>query len=1017
MFSQIIRLRIDAVKSYAIEGIATEFKLAEMMLDSLLPIIIDYEREGNTEDQVVFAWSGPSGLVSDIYYSGSPCQVSLSFIDRLQKARNELWKGLRARDNPEVLSLRPCWSRGLPIQSLATKSWLYHALQRPEEAPFLSSRAHELLFSPGHIILASVPREVETVGKFADNLAFIIHAIIENGEQAHKVKWVTRIWEHYSSILEANTLQLEIFQDWLVGLLRKIHYNREVDLHEIINLVHPSVLQPPILLISKVPTGPEVTEWDPEEPLQDKLVAYTPDIDKERLKEIPCIFLNYRMQCSNKFADGVIRTREIKPKQMSNPVAIWLKNASLFVTKDNNYSDSHQEAAILSALLFLDTLTPQSRLLQKSFPGSDYPRYGSTYLADEFITRVTRAADQSPINKAIEVLKWNTQNVSAELLRDLICSFLDTLKALPSASNYPTILNGTLQLTEILLNSSQPQLVVGVAVRIWKELVRDSSSHRKVSLVKIGRSLTPEQARHLMQSLVTYACETLQSQQTPSDSPEKPFIKVTTVKMLVQSLAEADFLAPFTRVQLLGSMCDATNHIDIRVEIIKSLFTLISQNKAAGLFNVLAKISSSAAGPSERKATTDNDWRIAEAGGSLPSILGSQRPILDLLVSNAAREIPKELHSNYVQKIVLPLVMESIRQHARWMTLLLARLGLSLSDLALTDGDIGPFSFDLVDQVLRNWARYLPSTYLQYHRNWGLAYLHRDSFNRITKALAACTDPTTNVANVQDHWQEFLNSQNSRLSFNYAYQFPSLLGGKEPNAITDEIFLEDFASRIEVFSRSPVEYNSTLRMFTVHPGSTLKILRGVRKARDELNNDLRSLYAFATNLMSSIFDTTENVRKEGWSPKLTTHPMTLPSKFEYEVEMLPSPSWKPESSRPALDEFVSCIIGLISKYAADPVLLMQIDVLTPILLEVRQEDRVACALLLGENLKDENNPHEIVAEWVRVKLAVNLLQAVNKWNEPLEESALNMIEEWKGSNVAMVRQIAWEWDWKWEWSA
>ncbi|KAJ5190509.1 uncharacterized protein N7498_009494 [Penicillium cinerascens] len=708
-----------------------------------------------------------------------------------------------------------------------------------------------------------------------------------------------------------------------------------------------------------------------------------------------------------------VRTREIKPQPKLGPIGFWLDGSSS-VAGSKDICVNRREAVILSALLILDHFTSQPRLLGTSFPETEGPRYGPTRLSDEFVTRVIESEVNEPMTKALVALEGAVQHVPAQILRDLIYSFLDTLKASPNASNYPKLLHCTFELIKLLLHSSQPQLVTGVALRVWKEFPHDSSSHRKVSLVKIGRILTPSQAGDLMQTFVADVCDTLQKQRAPgdTDSPEMPFIKITTVKMLVQALAEADFLAPSTQLHFLESMCGASSHIDVRVEIVKSVFQLIRPNQHADVFRALSTIAlSSAAGPSERDIVTEDGWRAAEAGGSLPLVLNA-RPILDLIVSDAAMKIPDELHSDYVQKVVLPLVTESIRQHTRWMTVLLARLGLSLSNLGLTAADIGPFPSDLVNKVLRKWARYLPATYLQYHRSWGLVYLHRDSFNRISEALASSTDPIKEDSNVRDHLQALLKSQRDRCPLSYTYRFCSLIDSKVPNGINDELLLDDFRSRVEVFSKSPVAYNHSLRRYSVHPSYTLCVLQGLRKAREDLGRPFPSRYIHATKLMMIIVDAAELVRKEGWSPELSTHPVTVPATFEYEVEMLPSPSWSPLPSNSALDNFVSGITGLISKYAADPVLLIKVGSFAPILREVRQDQREACALLLGEDSDDGNDRDRLVKACVRVKLAVLLLEDAHKAEVPLNERTLSMIEKWKGSDIDMVRQAAWAWNWK-----
>lgn len=1007
MFSDILRHRMDAVQIYTLDCLATESEMVGILLDSLLPIIVEYECRGNPEDQLAFSWSGPSGLIRNFRCPDRPSRVELAFMDRLGRERDCLWADMRACKNLDVLALEPGWPRGLPIEHLAPdEAWLYHALKSPGKAPFLSSRCHELLFSPRDTIVASLPQDLEATDGFVDDLGFAVQATISRGQQTDKENWVRRIWKHYSSALQKHPLQLEIFQEWLVKILQGFGYKygeEAFDAAEAIKIIQPPTTAS-VLLISKVPIGSDVAEWDPQENFEDTVESCKPLVDAKRPRLIPCIVLNARIRTSRRVADGVVRTTDIKSRPRPNPLALWSEDSSSAATSKIGIFEN-REAVILSALLFLDTSIPHSRVLQTRFPDSDHPRYGPTYLAGEFITRVTKAGSQNPMNEAVVALKRNTKHVPAQILRDLICSLLDTLKASPSASNYPMLLHCTLELIEILLNGSQPQLVLEVALRLWKDFPNDSSSHRKVSLVKIGRCLTPDQASGIVQSLVAYACDTVQKTQESGDSPEKPIMKVTTVKMLAQNLSSADFLAPAIRVHLLERLFNARKHLDIRVEIVKSLLELVSPDNSARIFKLLSTISFSAAGPSEKHTLTDNDWRAAEAGGPLPPI-HSERPILTLLVGGVSREFSEELYSDYVQMVVLPLVTESIRQHTRWMTLLLARLNLSLSNLGLTDADIGPFHFSLVGSVFRTWTRYVPVTYLQYHRSFEFIYLHRDSFSRIVDALELSTDPIIKTDNVRGHLNALIETHHFRRPLSYVSQFISIIGSKEPKTIPDELFLEDYMSRVEVFSRSPIVYNSSLKRYSIHPGYMLEILKELRQSGRSHDES-----TFIRKLMLGIVDIAERDRKEGWSPDLTVHPVTLPSAFEYAVQLLPWPSKKDETTIIDLHGFISSIVELVSKYAADPVLLIKIDIFVPILQELRKDDKVSCALLLGEKLDDSKDPNWLINTWAKVKLSMMLLMAAKKVNVPLEGKAMDMVERWKGSDIEMVRQIAWGLDW------
>jgi hypothetical protein len=231
-------------------------------------------------------------------------------------------------------------------------------------------------------------------------------------------------------------------------------------------------------------------------------------------------------------------------------------------------------------------------------------------------------------------------------------------------------------------------------------------------------------------------------------------------------------------------------------------------------------------------------------------------------------------------------------------------------------------------------------------------------------------------------------------------------GNKQPTAILDETLLEDYISRVEVFSRSPFVYNDFLRTYSIHPGYTLEALKTLRQAGRP-----PSRQAFVRKLMIGIVDATEKVRKEGWSPDLTAYPVTLPAAFEYEVQLLPWPPSKPELSSLGIHELISGVTKLISKYAADPVLPIKIDVFAPILKEVKNEDKLSCALLLGEDLGDLDDQHGLMKAWAKVKLSMMVLKAAKTAKVSLEGNAMDMIHRWKCSDIEMVRQIAWEWDW------
>lgn len=545
MLSVVVKDRLDGVRNHLHVDSTTESDLVKILLDPLIPIFIDYEREGNAEGQTDVGWSGPSCLVESLSCPDLPSPVDLAFMDRLANSRNEFWEQHRARTNPDVLSLGPGWARGFSIQHLVSDElWVYHAMNRQYEAPYLSSRVKEVLFGSLDTIMAPVPENSGSIDRFVDSLWFAISALIAGGEPADKVRHVLRTWEYYSSELRLHPLYLKLFQDWLSEQVR------DGEAAEVGDIIQPSFQAKPI--ISSVPTGSEVIEWDPHMGDNDTAEVASRN-DHGKPTEVPCTVLNCRMQGQ---IPVNIRSITIHPLGIPKPLSIWSFAGNSPQAESWDDLAHVQDSIVLSALLFLDTYTNKPRILRTQFPDVKHPRYTPIYLADEFLARVTNGKLKDTLGQPVTALRKCVKRVPSGILRDLIWSLLDTLKA------DSDLLFCALDLTEILLSSDQSQLVVDVVLRVWKDLAHESSSHRKISLLKIGRMLGPEQASEMMQRFGKYVCDALEIQQRQQEG-NKVVIKVTTAKMLTQGLAEADFLPQSTRMHILQKMFNVTRHIDI----------------------------------------------------------------------------------------------------------------------------------------------------------------------------------------------------------------------------------------------------------------------------------------------------------------------------------------------------------------------------------------------------------------------------------------------------------------------
>ncbi|CRG84051.1 Receptor-type tyrosine-protein phosphatase zeta [Talaromyces islandicus] len=993
-------------------GFTTESPLVKLALDPLILIFMDFEREGNAEGQTDVYWSGPSSLIGSLTCPKNPSTVELAFIDRIAQARDEFWKEHRARMNPDVLTLGAGWPRGLPIQYLVkgeTYNWLYHATRRPDEAPYLASRINEVLFAPLDTIMAGVPKDNTPISKFVDSFSFAINALPAEGEPTEKVPNMLRVWEHHVSKLQAHPLYLKLFQDWLYAQIR--HGKTAGTAH----LIKPDV-SAPIPIISSVPTGPEVIEWDPQDLNKEAAEADLRN-NEEVSEEVLCTVLTCRLNGAVPTGTRSV-TVNFEPKPKAASVWSFGSHGSRQPEAVCPAGSCVVDSLVLSALLFLDTYTKKTHILRTRFPDVAHPRYTPIYLADEFIMSMTKDSLASTLARPVKILRNCVKRVPSRLLRDLIWSLLDTLTAEPNSPMYSKLLFCTLDLIQILLSTDQPQLAIDVVIRLWKDFAQESSCHRKLNLVKIGQIIGPKQATEMMESLAAYVCDALETQQQQKQGEGTVTIKVTTAKMLAQVLTEANFLPQSIRMRILRDMFNISRHIDIRQEIAASVLALVSESESAEPYEAFASIALSAAGPNERVRTTEEEWIAAESSGApLPSVAsGSERPILNLMVTAAATQIPVGLRSDYVHKILLPVIQESARQHARWMSCMVSKMGLSLSDLGITELEIGPFSSDLIDKILWQWTVYLPVTYLQHrHRSWALSYLRFASFNRIAKGFIGTTDPTLKDINVREHWNEFLQLQRARAPL---YRLNRLLVPATRNSSDDytaKVVLENFLFRAEVIAKNPIKYKPTLGKYVIYPGYTLEMLKELRKTR--LSGDVgdpvhrEKVYEQTTRVMRRIIDVSVSVRREAWSTELAAgYPVSPPSAFEHDLVMLPSPIYNPAASESdsAADIFVSAIIDLTFKHARDSLSLLKLDALQSAIREIPTADMPTCALRLGRALPSED---DVVEACIRVRLLSLLLASMREKKTVLDGDVLEMVEEWKHSDSEAVRQVGWECEW------
>ncbi|KAJ5731329.1 uncharacterized protein N7483_005837 [Penicillium malachiteum] len=969
--------------------------------------MIEYEKMSNTKglEHIARDWSGVTGIMSQMSCPFNPRQIELSFIDRLAQQRNALWEHYHEDEKgPDCV-----WPRGLPMQRLVPgNAWVYHALKRPEEAPYISSRVNSILFCSSEIMMTIVPKSHPTEHWMVDDLWFAIQASIVKDKPAEREQRILSIWEYYSSKLEQHKAQLESFNKWLSTHVCKARMRKAA------NIINPSLALS--FRIAPVPTGSLPVEWIP----QDETESSTSKSLNEEEEEPPCTVLLCRM-LGKVPVTTALPARDSRSKPPPS-FPMWTFDKNLLESGFQDDMTHFKHSIALSALLFLASYTKGSQVLQAAFPDDENPRYPPIRLADSFITRAKSGEARLVLKAPVNALKRCGKGVPAQLLRDVIWSLLDTLKADPDSTMYSHILFRTLDLIELLLCSDQPQLTVDILLRLWMEFPDNSSLHRKISLTNVGCRLRPEQAEEMMVALAKAVCEAIESQEKQvSGKQGKLFVKVTTAKMLAKAVGETDCISQSSRMHILKRMLDVSRHIDIRRGILDSILVLFNISNSRELYDLFSSVALSIAGPSEEKVTTEEEWIAAERqDGPLPLIAESiQRPIIQLFVFTASSRIPKELRSHYAENVLLPLLEESCRQHTRWLAIVCAKLGLSISKLGITEQEVGPFAPNLVQGIFSEWREHLPAMYLQnYHRPWAMAYLRFKSFDKIAKKLAKTKDRHLSCSQVTGYWNLFFRNLQTRPNL---YSLDSRLNDAltQPEAgISADMMVEDILCRIELISKTPIRRDTSSEKWILRPNYSIEILRDLQKSRVKGLEDSfyrPTIYYRITDVMTRTIELFNATRNQDWPSNLAKgFPMTLPSFFEYEVLVLPSPVYNPIDSEAnsCIKIFAGSVISLIHKYASDPecVLLLQLNVLESIFNEIDQADKMECALYLGRIKHEQLGPVEAC---VRVKLARKILDMdamPQRSKRKSDASCEEMVEEWKTSGIDLVRQIGWAYE-------
>ncbi|GFF36796.1 hypothetical protein IFM51744_03239 [Aspergillus udagawae] len=993
LFGEIISRRIE---EFGMVSAGTEAERVDILLYSLLPIILEFERLANSEDPDKFTWSGFSGAVSRIDCLDDEDKAVLPFLDRMAYERNQFWVEKRMDENPEIMDLPLGFPRGLPLEYLLPSLELTQLANKyPDDMPYVASRLADLMVPSTGVMLSVVPASAARDNYPIDSLDYGVRAVIEDPSEAVKEKELLQIWEMFSATLRPYPDQLEIFKEWLAGLARR------EGLREAAKIIQPPL--PPrkfwvTAYFEQCFDMDHVVEWDPR---PDPALVDSPSAETEpEERKVERTILICRMNA----VDRTIRNN-IQPKE--SPFWVWYHT-------ERSVPMSQREAVALSALLYIDTLNQRTtRILRRPWPQNvSSPRYPAIFLADEFLTAV---AKKGAIHDAAKALEKCVKFVPAQLLREVVVSLLKMLaenseKKQPS---YSTILSVTMSLIKLLHKTDQPQLAIDVVLQVLKSFPDASSYHRQMRLLKLGTRLLPHHAAQMFNTFANFVCNAGKPKAEESDGHDPstenpPYVKITTIKMLAQLLADATFVDISTCIRILQNIFDSNHHIDVRTEVVMAVLRQFHRvADVTPVFTVLASMASAASGPSEREAMSEADWLAAEKGERpLPEVAPVyDRPLFGCFLRTAF-SLPKQSRKEYVHKVLLPLLEESARQHARWIRCFLSEVHLTPEeDNAITSlSKIWTFDPSAVDSLFDTWGPYLPKSYLRRHRCWALAYIQYPHVEMINKKLSAKNKRWQGSAEGK-HWLTLVSHLRSPRPF--AAIGKDIAAGVQTQVegdITASDLVDEYICRAGIVTRHPVRFDKELDRFVVSVETSLESLK-------ILNGKMRCVtdpgrYDLLQRMMERIVTDIESLRTAQWMEDPYRSPAVLPSRFAIEMLLLPSPTYNARTNKPGM-EFGRRLMDLVKRFADNPVLVVEFDAVKEQVDDVEEKDLGSFALLFGN---DGEEDQETLYRRLKVDIARCALKRIESGDLRQNKQLMAMIRRWKASSSEWVRQVGWSFD-------
>ncbi|KAK6511605.1 hypothetical protein TWF481_000520 [Arthrobotrys musiformis] len=287
-----------------------------------------------------------------------------------------------------------------------------------------------------------------------------------------------------------------------------------------------------------------------------------------------------------------------------------------------------QEAQILSALLYLqvETSTPD-QLLASPFPSIDDVRYPASKLNENCLSKLSAIEEKNP-----QVVRRRGKRTHPKTSKDLNSSIKAAFKALEAQISFvpPTLIlklaenafsrlssidqedpkndfaaaeSLAFNLLRLLARSDRPKLALELAIETISKYPAACFWHKPVFTIGFFRDLSPKNAEDGMTGFIETVLKLLDGMEKAkdakktkvadekvtskaTDAPEEPessseadgklespkeetgFVKVSTIKLLIELFEDGDFLPKGSSLSTIHSLCKVSSNNDIHKTIV-----------------------------------------------------------------------------------------------------------------------------------------------------------------------------------------------------------------------------------------------------------------------------------------------------------------------------------------------------------------------------------------------------------------------------------------------------------------